>query len=181
MTIDELWRAFSMKRNEVERRAGLSGRIVGSAQAMLEKVVHEFAAAARSVRSADSRFRQGTPHSSDGIVVELFKLRRRAAPVTDVRLVLNFPVPTLSFGFAISCDRMLRPLISQLFPLLIILGWICPAGEDLFVLRRRGPMMLIWIGLRRECLRHKSNLHVRPETSLTVRVEYAIENGPVVN
>src|SRR5207249_3064531 len=47
------WRAFGMKGNEIERSANLAGGEVGSAQAMLEKIPGESAAAARSVRAAN--------------------------------------------------------------------------------------------------------------------------------
>src|SRR5207302_3392250 len=65
VTIDNLRRAFGMKRDKVERRADFPGGVVRAAQAMFEKTAHPFSASASRVRAADTRGRQRAANASD--------------------------------------------------------------------------------------------------------------------
>ncbi len=42
-------------------------------------------------------------------------------------------------------------------------------------------MMLIRLRLDRDILRHETNLHIRPDATLKIGIENAIENRPIVN
>src|SRR2546425_831915 len=77
-------------------------------QAVFEKVAHELPATAGSVRATNFGSRQGAAHGGNCVVVKLAKFFRRAAPVTDVRFVPNFPVPVLDFRAAIPFEAVLR-------------------------------------------------------------------------
>src|SRR5437870_9713153 len=103
--------------------------------------------------------------------MQLAKFLRRAAPVTDVRFVPNLPIPFLDFGASITFDAVLGPLINQLTPLRIILRRIGPTSENLVILSRRRPMMLIRLRLDREILRHETNLHIGPNAALKIGIE----------
>ena len=76
VAVDEARRALGVERDEVDRRARLAGRVVRAAQAVLEKVLHELAAAAGDVRPADARRRQRAPHAGDRVVVQLARTPR---------------------------------------------------------------------------------------------------------
>src|SRR5262245_25355665 len=108
--------------------------------------------------------------------MQLAKLLRRAAPITDVGFVPNLPVPLLDFDAPITLDTMFRPLINQLAPLGVILRRVGPTSENLIVLSRWRPMMLIRIRFDRKVLRHETNLHVWPDALLKVGIEDAIKN-----
>ena len=79
VAVDELRRALGVEGDEVERRARLAGGVVRPAQAVLEEVAQELAAAARGVRPAHPGRGQGAAHGVDGVVVELVELLGRAA------------------------------------------------------------------------------------------------------
>src|SRR5262249_52568368 len=106
---------------------------------------------------------------------------RCAAPVTDVRLIPDLPVPGLKLGPAIFFQTMFRPLENELRPFLIVLWRIGPSSIDVFVTRARCPLMLIRLRLDGEVLWHEADLHVWSYAAVEVGVENAIENGPVVN
>src|SRR6185369_2974853 len=106
-----------MKRNKIERRAGLARGMVLSAEAVLEEFAREAAAAAGRIGPADAGRRQRPANGGDGIIVQLMKFLGRAAPVTDVRLVPNLPVPRFDLLAAVTLDAMPHPLLDQLAPL----------------------------------------------------------------
>ncbi len=76
---------------------------------------------------------------------------------------------------------MLRPLVDELGPLLIIFRRIGPTGEDFRIRVGRAPPVLIRIRSRRQVSRHETNLHVRPDTVGPVGIEHFIENCPIVD
>ena len=158
-----------------------AGRVIRAAQAVLEEVAHERAAAAGDVRSADARRRQRAAHGVDRVVVQLVEFLRRAAPVADVRLVPHLPVPRLDFARPYRSTQCFDPLVDELAPLRVVLRRIGPAGEDLVVPGRGVHVVLIRLRLRRQRLRHEADLRVRPDAALQIRVEDAIEDRPVVD
>src|SRR2546428_10883733 len=99
-----------MERYEVERCADPAGRVVGAAQTMFDEFPCEPATAAGGVRAADLRRGQGAPHGVDSVVVQLAKFFGRPAPVADVRLVPDLPIPRLHFSAAVFIDAVFRPL-----------------------------------------------------------------------
>ena len=127
------------------------------------------------------RRRQRPPHAVDGVVVQLAELLGRAAPVADVGLVPGLPVPGLDLGLAVLLDAVLRPLVDEVAPLLEILRGVGPAGVDLVVLRGRRPRVLVGLRLHRHRLRHEADLDVRLDAALEIRVEDAVDDGPVVD
>ena len=143
VAVDERRPSLGVERHEVDRRADLAGREVGAAQLVLVEVARELAAVAGGVGAADLRRRQRPPHAVDGVVVQLAELLGRAAPVADVGLVPGLPVPGLDLGLAVLLDAVLRPLVDQVAPLLVVLRGVGPAGVDLVVLRGRRPRVLV--------------------------------------
>ena len=133
------------------------------------------AAAAGRVGAADPGRRQRAAHAVDGVVVELVELLRRAAPVADVRLVPDLPVPRLHLGAAVLLDAVSRPLVDQLAPFRVVLRRIGPAGEDLVVPGRGRPAMLVRLRLHGELPRHEADLHVRLDAAFEVGVEDPVE------
>src|SRR5262249_56705626 len=65
-------RPLGVEGNEVKWGALLPGRVVGAAQTVFEELAQE-AAAARAVRAADLRRRQGAADGVNGVVVQLEK------------------------------------------------------------------------------------------------------------
>ena len=181
MAVHKRRRTLGVEGEEIRRRAALSGRVVGAAHTVFEELTKMFRAAARVIRSAHARGGQGATHRVDGVIVQLVKLLRGAAPVADVRLVPHFPIPALDLGLAVFLDAMFGPLENQLGPLGVVLGRISPAGVNLVVLRERGPVMLIRLRLHGKFLGHETDLRIRLHAAREVGVEDAIHNRPVVD
>src|SRR5262249_30708186 len=97
VSVDEGRFALGVEGEEVDRRAGLAGGVVGAAQRMVEEIAGELAAVAGRFRPADARGRQRAANAVDGVVIELAEFLWRAAPVADVRLVPHFEIPRLHF------------------------------------------------------------------------------------
>src|SRR5438105_12780977 len=135
---------------------------------MGEKIAGELSAASRCVGSADPDRGQCAAHGINGVVMQFKKFFRRAAPVTDVRLVPNLPIPRLHLCASIFFDAMFRPLADQLGPLLVIRWRIGPAGENRSVILARTPMMLIRLWFGGKFLWHETDLGVRPHSALQV-------------
>src|SRR5438477_12266006 len=148
---------------------------------MGEKIAGELSAASRCISAANPCSGQGAAHGIDGVVMQFKKFFWRAAPVTDVRLIPDLPVPRLHFSAPIFLDAVFRPLVDQLGPLLVIRWRIGPAGENRAVILARAPMMLIRLWFDGKLLRHETDLGVRPHSALQAGVEDAIQNCPVVN
>src|SRR5207248_6383476 len=120
------------------------------------------------------------PHPIDRVIVQLSKLRRCAAPVADVGLIPDFPVPGLDFSAAILLDAMFGPLEDQLCPLRIVLRRISPACIDLLVTRARRPTMLIRLRLDRQIFWHEANLRIGTHAPSEISIEDTVEDRPVV-
>src|SRR5262249_54360966 len=133
------------------------------------------------VRSADSRIGQRAPDAIDGVIMQFLELPGCAAPVTDVRLVPDFPIPGLDFSPPVLFQAMLRPGKRQVPPLGVISRWVSPAGENFVVSRPRRPMMLVRFRFARERLGHETDLDVGTDAVLQVGVENAVEDGPVID
>ena len=69
-------------------------------------------------------------------------------PVTNIRFVPYFPPPAFHFFVSPFLHTMLRPLINQFSPLIIILWRIRPASEYIFIGSAGPPIMLIRLGCR---------------------------------
>ena len=171
-----------MEREEIERGADLARGVVGSAQAVLDKVAEEPGRLRSSrpgdLRAAHARGRQRPLDGVCGVVVEPVVVLGRLPPVHDVRLVPDFPIPSLDLGAAVAAGTVGHPLVDQLAPLAVIAGRIGPAGGDIAALWR--PVMLVGLGLLRQRLRHEADLHVRFQAALEVSVEDAVNDRPVV-
>src|SRR5437762_13568725 len=110
---------------------------------MFKELPREPATAAGCVRAAHLCLRQGAPHGVDGIIVQLAKFFRRSAPITDVRLVPDLPIPRFHFSASVFLEAVFRPLEDEFGPLLVILRRISPTGVNLVVSRPRRPVVLI--------------------------------------
>src|SRR6185295_11903974 len=101
-------------------RPDLARGVVRAAQAVLDEAAEDLLGACAirpgHVRAADARRRQRALQAVSREVVQLLKLLRRAAPVADVRLVPDFPVPTGDLGPAVLRHRVLRPLVDEVAP-----------------------------------------------------------------
>src|SRR5262249_40856025 len=90
-----LWRAFGMKADEVEPRAGLACDVILLVRTVLKKEAQELCGfwigRAGAVRSANASFWQGAQNGVDAKIVELEELFRRSLPVVDIGLVPDFP------------------------------------------------------------------------------------------
>src|SRR5207248_6917658 len=106
--------------NEIEGRADLAGRVIGSTQTMLDEFASESAAAAGGVSAANLRPGQRASHRVGSVIVEFAKSLRRPAPITDVRFVPHFPIPRLHFSASVSLDAMLGPLEDEFRPLAVV-------------------------------------------------------------
>ena len=149
---------------------------------MVEKIAQEFSArAARRFRAADARGRQRAAHAVHGVVVEFEIIRARAVPVADVRLVPDLPIPLFDLGRAVSFDAMFRPLIDQLAPFRVILRRIRLSARDrrAVVVDRR--VVRIILRMRRQRLRHETDLHIGLDAAFEVGVENLVVDRPVVN
>ena len=131
--------------------------------------------------SADPRRRQRALQAVSGVVVQLLKLLGRAAPVADVRLVPDLPVPALDFApcrtstdSAAPTDRPARPTSrsrSAGTPSRCRCRCSCRPAPS-----RAGTGRAV-----RERLRHEADLDQRLHLPLDVRVEDAIDDRPVVD
>ena len=130
---------------------------------------------------ADFRRRQRAAHGVDGVVVQLVKLLRRAAPVADVRLVPDLPIPRLDFLAAVSLDAMLHPLVDQLAPTSRSPSADRPSRCRSLRSAPRRPLVLVRLGLDRKVLGHEADLRVGPHAALEIRVEDPVQNRPVVD
>lgn len=149
---------------------------------MGEEVLHELAAAAGHVRSADLGRGQGPPDPGDGVVMQLVELLRRALPVGGtVGLVPDLEIPGLDLGPAIAFDAVADPLVGQLRPLVVILGWIAPAAADQVVIEPRPPGVLVGFGMGRQGLGHEADLHIGPDPVGQIGVEQVVEDRPVID
>src|SRR6185436_4158296 len=97
--VDHFGPALGVEADEIERGAGTARGVVLPANAMLEKGSQELPGflvpGTGGMRSADARRWQRALHRVDGVVIELVVLLGRAFPITDVRLVPDFPKPGL--------------------------------------------------------------------------------------
>src|SRR5262249_27086758 len=95
--LDDLRASFGMEADVVERRAGLAGRVVRAGRAVLEEPAQELGrlrtAWAGRVRAADAGAGQRALDRIGRVIVKAVVLLRSPAPVLDVRLVPDFPVP----------------------------------------------------------------------------------------
>src|SRR4051812_37218322 len=121
MTISGDGRTLGMEGNEIERRAALGAREISAAQAMLQELAREGATAAGGIPAAPPFRRQRAFHAVDGVVVQFEEFVRFAAPIADVGLVPDLPIPGFHLGAAMFFDAMLRPLENQFFPFGVIL------------------------------------------------------------
>ena len=101
-------------------------------------------------------------------------------PVPDVGLVPHFEPPALDFAAAVFLHEVPRQLIRELAPPGVVLRRIRPPGVDVVVVVARLPEMAIRLRMRRQRLRHESELHQRLHPALEVRVEDPIDDRPVV-
>src|ERR1043166_6293374 len=76
---------------------------------------------------------------------------------------------------------MLGPLISKLAPFDVILRRIGPTSEDAVIRQTWPPFVAIRIRVSRESLRHETDLGVRAHAALKIRIENAINTGPIVD
>src|SRR6185436_18760422 len=152
---------FGVERDEVNGSADLSGGVVRSTEAVLDKIAGEAAAVAGGVRAADARRGQCAAHGDDGVIVQLEEFLGRSAPVTDIGLVPNLPVPRLDFGAPVFFEAVLRPLKNEFGPLFIILWRVGPPGVNLLVTGPRRPFVLIRLRLDGKIFRHEADLDVR--------------------
>ncbi len=120
-------------------------------------------------------------HRVGGVIVELPILLGRAFPVADIGLVPDFPEPRFYFLAPVLPHAVRHPLVDQLGPLGIVLGWIRPAQEDVVVLVAGRPMVAIRLRVGGERLRHEANLHQRLHLALHIGIEDPVGDGPVVN
>src|SRR5262245_18873992 len=109
--------ALSVEGHEINRRTDSAGGVICSAETMLHESLHELAATAGDIWTADTGRWQCPANSIDSIIVKLVELRRRAAPITDVRFVPDLPKPGFYLSAIVSLNAMLRPLKHQLRPL----------------------------------------------------------------
>ena len=68
-------------------------------------------------------------NEADRVVVQLAEIRRRAAPVMSIGLVPHLPIPLLHLRLAVALDAVLRPLVGELAPLVVVLGRIFGSAE----------------------------------------------------
>ena len=121
VTVHDARRALGVKRHEIERRAGLAGRVVRAAQTMLDEARQDalgaLAVRTGDMRAADARGRQRALQAVGRVVVQLLELFGRAAPVTDVRLVPDLPIPALDFVASRTVRPSASPTDDQLAPI----------------------------------------------------------------
>ena len=93
--LDERRAAFRVERDEVERRAGLAGRVVRARRRVLQERAQHRLRAARHFRAADLRRRQRAAHAFDREVVELVELvAPRLRFLRRLRIAAAAPGPT---------------------------------------------------------------------------------------
>src|SRR5262249_43409705 len=158
----------------------LSAGVVGAVNTVFEEVA-QVSPSARRVRTADPGAGDCTADAIDRIVVQLPELFGGPAPVADVRLVPDLPIPRFDLAPAVSLEAMIRPSKPQVGPLAVVLRRERPACVDLFISGTGPPVVLIRLRPSREVLGHETDLHVGSYGPRTVRVENAIQDGPVVN
>ena len=127
--------ALGVEGDEVERRARLPCGIVVSTRTVLQKLLKVVCGLcvtrAGCRRAAYSGFGQGAPHAIYRIVIKAVVFLRSTAPVADVGLIPNLPVPRLRLGLAVAQNAMQGQLVDQLAPLLEFFGRIGPAHVKL--------------------------------------------------
>src|SRR5947208_978158 len=117
---------------------------------MLDEFAGEWTAAASGVGPTHSGCRQRAAHGIDSEVVQLEKFLGRSAPIPDVRLIPDLPIPGFDFALPVFLHTMLSPLKNEFRPLPVILRRVSPTGIDFVVTRPRCPMVLIRLRLDRK-------------------------------
>src|SRR5580658_9869487 len=173
-----------MEADEQQRRADLSGGVVGLMRAVFEEMAQEFGgmriAWTGAVWTADSRFGK---RAQDGIGCKIVKLEiffPRALPVVNVRLVPDFPQPGFYFGVAVTFAQMTRKLKNELGPFGVIARRVGPARIDR---TDRGvrKIVAIWFGMRRERFGHEADFDDGSDAGGVRRIEDMVEDRPAVN
>ena len=97
VVLDEFRRSLGVETDEVQRRTGLAGDIVLSANRVIQKAAKEgcrpFARRAGGIRTAHPRGRQRPFHRVGGVIVEFVILLGGAFPISDIGLVPHLPQP----------------------------------------------------------------------------------------
>ncbi len=180
-----LRRPFRVKRDEIQRRADVPRRVVRAVETVLDEVAQDGLRAravwARDFRAADLRGRQGALEPVGGEVVQLHELFGCAVPVTDVRLVPDFPPPCVHFTPAVLRCDMTTDLVNQLAPLCVVRRRVRPAGVDVVVVVAGLPEMTVRLRMARERLGHEAELDEGLHLARNVGVDDAIEDRPVVD
>jgi hypothetical protein len=162
-------------------RARLSRRVILLVSAVLQKQPQEFGSlgvgGTGTVRTANTGARQRTQKRVNRKIVQFEIFLRRSFPIPNVGFVPYFPEPCLYLGIAVALQQMAGKLKDQPRPLLVVLWWMRPSGEDFAV--REIVAILFWMS--GEHLRHEANFHQWLDASVVKSIKNPIQDGPAVD